>query len=298
MNKKHDISGGIDLSGGKLETFRIIFYSILGWFTITIEAFLRFDFGERYYTKVNFFIGLSVLTWVNLFGGISIAFSGGYSSWLFILWLGYLGFSLFHFWKIWVNNQTGNPQHSFYGGASRLEPLGRLLIKLLNPLLVRLVRVFGKLALKKEKIKLLEESLNFAPVIRDLEAFTKKWVEPVTLFLLAVLAWNFSQIFLGIWLITCSMALFLHTHMAYDNARGLELDMNDSMIDAAFTIEDKQGQEMQRMQMREALEVVEKRVKEEPEFVENLQTNNPSILEALADLNPNLKNIGKEEGAE
>ena len=61
MSKRHDISGGIDFTGGQLEMGRMIFYTILGWFSITIEAFLRYDFGERYYTKWNFIIGIWVL---------------------------------------------------------------------------------------------------------------------------------------------------------------------------------------------------------------------------------------------
>jgi hypothetical protein len=297
-NIKHDISGGIDFTGGQLETIKVIFYSVLGWFTITIEAFLRYDFGERYYTKGNFFVGYSLLTWVTFFGGLFAAYSGSFSGWITFLWIGYIGLSIFHFWKIWVNNQIGTPQHSIYGGYSRLEPLGRILMKVLNPMLAGVARILGNLTLKKEKANLLDKSLKYVPVIRDSDAFTKKWVEPVTVFLLAVFVMSIGQVLLGMWLYVCSIALLVHTHIGYDNTRDQELNMSDSIINVAFAKDDKQGEEIFRMQMREALEKVEKRAKTEPEFVEGLKEKNPSVLDALADLNPNLKNLGKNKGGE
>lgn len=75
---------------------------IMGWFAVTLEVFLRRDFGERYFNRVNFFAGLIVLLGFNVgqntIGGVWQ--QGEEPTWkesmMWIFLLAYVGFSIIH----------------------------------------------------------------------------------------------------------------------------------------------------------------------------------------------------------
>lgn len=293
--KAHDISGGIDFTGGQAEFAKNIFYSVLGWFSITIEAFIRTDFGERYYTKGNFFVGWMLVGMITFFGQVFA--SSSFSWYVFAMWKGFWWLSMFHFWKIWVNNQIGSPQHSIYGGISRLQPLGRLIMKFLNPLSALLARIVGRFTLSGTNYKRLDESLKLSEPFKNEEEFTKKWIEPLLIFFLATFSFRMGEGILGFWLFICSLSLLVHTHMGYDISRHDELDVSDSIIDAAFQKEDIEGQRLFKQQMREALATVQERALEDPEYLEELKEDNPSVLDVLAELDVNLQNLGERKEA-
>jgi len=246
----HDISGSVDSSmiTGDVKMIEAIFYSILAWFSITLDCFLRRDFGERYYTKANFFIGFWVLNFFFFFMYLFKIFgvNSGNPTGRWIVWWGYVGLSAYHFWKIWVNAQIGRPQHSIYDGTSHLQPLGEVLIKIINPLAAIAAMFLGSFTLKRANSKLLNESLKISPVFRNAEEFTKMYLEPLVL----ILIWLFVPMIPSLWLSICIVAHIVFTRMRYKGMRDEELNISDGIIEAGAAKEDKEFQERLRRETR------------------------------------------------
>lgn len=90
-------------------------------FTMSAVVFIRRDFGERYLSPVNLFFGYSVVAPLALGGSlISIGGSGGFSAAMVIVWLGFVGTSIYHRLEIRRKNRQGLPWHSMYMGESLL----------------------------------------------------------------------------------------------------------------------------------------------------------------------------------
>jgi len=292
MSKRetHDISGGIDLTGGQLEIFKNIFYTIVGWFSITIEAFLRRSFGERYYTPGNFFVGLWVISFfISVDFLIASLMSPNlmpidYSTTAMLVWLGYLFLRLFHFLKIWLNAKIGRAEHSLYDGTSHLMPVGRLLLKIVNPFAMAVSRIIGAVVLNDEDNKRLVISLDTLPIFFDVAEFTKKWVEPAFILLVWMIVPN-----IPIWWISMSLVAHLaSTRMRYNNTREEELKMADSIIEAAYAKIDRNVGKRVRMQTAQAMEDLQKRVEEEPEYAEEVKEQNPDLMDVLAEIDIDL----------
>lgn len=292
MSKRvHDISGSLDLTGGQLEMVKGVVYSVLGWFTITVECFFRKDFGERYYTGSNFFIGyvalntfLFFVALLNVWGiGSSGSIGADYYGRMFIS-SGYVLLSAFHFWKIWVNTQIGSPQHSVYDGKSHLQPFGSAVRKFLNPFLAIGATVLARFTLSSENFKLFKQSLDVSPIITDDEKFTKLWVEPSVLLFL----FYFDSFIPSFWLSIALVSHVLFTRMKYANMRNEELDISDGLIEAAFAKDDMEGQKRFKRQMRSAAEALKERIEKEPEYADEVREDNPDLMDALDDLDIDL----------
>ena len=266
--KPHDISGGIGalLMTEQMRMVQMIIYSILAWFSITIECFLRRDFGERYYTLPNFLIGfLAMLLFFVGFSAIASLNPLGsgqrdVAMLPYMVLLAYMVLSAFHFWKIWVNAQVGAPQHSLYDGTSHLQPIGELLMKILNPLLAIGVIFLGRFTLGNENFKRLTASLKVSPVLTNSEKFTKVFLEPVVII---ALAFTFST--LAFWLWVSFFAHTLYTRMRFEYRRFEELDITDGIIEAAFSKEDLERQRRLSIQTEQAREVLQEKATLQPE---------------------------------
>jgi hypothetical protein len=293
MGKERDISG-IGMGFGQseyLEFFNAIFMSVLLWTSITVEAFLRQDFGERYYTKGNFFVGFWFLALFGLFGmlGIGLGFitigGGGIAPSFGVIWVGYMLFSAFHFWKIFVNNHIGNPPHSLYSGTPRLEPLGKIILKIINPLLGKSALFFGKITLNSDNYQRFSKSLEVRPPLHNSRSFTTMWLEPLVVFLVTFFLLDGLVFF---WGFLAGIALTVLNHIAAAQDRSEELDMLDSVQVAAFQKDDHEARKNIRYQMKESLDIVKERIKEEPEYLETLKEESPSFFEALEELDIDL----------
>lgn len=284
--RKHDISGGIDFTGGQLQIARNVFYTIIGWFSITLEAFLRRNFGERYYTPGNFFIGFLTLTFFFSADFIIGSFGRGSSSGLnysvtrWVIWLGYLGLSAFHFWKIWVNAQIGRPEHSLYDGTSHLEPIGRRLLKVVNPLAATVAKILGGLTLNSRNRQELNRSLEALPIFFDEEEFTKKWVEP----LFVILVWIIVPDVPNLWIMISLIALLVFTRMRYANTRNAELDLSDGIIEASQAKDNRRDMvwERTRMQTQKLVDSVADGNRQR--VMNNIREENPDLMDALDEL--------------
>ncbi len=290
MSKRvHDISGGIDssiITGGNAQMIEMIFYSVLAWFSITLDCFLRRDFGERYYTRANFFIGFWVLNFFFFFLSIlvGLGFSGTGSDGQWYVWYGYLILSAYHFWKIWVNAQIGRPQHSIYDGTSHLEPVGKFLLKYINPLIAKIAMLLGRLTLNSDNAKLLKKSLSLSPVFRSPEEFTKMYVEPFVLVLILL----FVPSVPSLWLTICLISHIVFTRMRYRSMRSDELDVSDGIIEAATARDDKEFQERLRRETRVPREKLKERMEQEPEYEQEIKEDNPDLLATLEELDLDL----------
>ncbi|MEM9981730.1 MAG: hypothetical protein AAF734_04480 [Bacteroidota bacterium] len=135
-----------------LRVFRYLAYIILGWFSMTLEVFLRRSFGERYLARSNYLVGFSVISIFTFFGKVSFSiftfrFGGGM---FYYLWYCYLVLGAVHFIRMWMSDKIGSSPHTLYSGTSYLEPVTKLLLKVLNPLLARLFRWGGVFVLSRE----------------------------------------------------------------------------------------------------------------------------------------------------
>ncbi|MEM6359643.1 MAG: hypothetical protein AAF731_06105 [Bacteroidota bacterium] len=297
----HDISGGVDFTAGKLEMAKVIFYSVLGWFSITVEAFLRRDFGERYYTPANFIIGYLALTTLLFFLWILNAFGIGSSGDLtadhygrsFIV-SGYLLLSAFHFWRIWANAQIGLPQHSLHDGRSHLEPLARFLKKRLNPILAVISTSIARFTFGNKNFTRFRKSLDVSPIITSDEKFAKLWVEPAVLFLLL----QFDSIVPKIWLFIALLSHVIYTRMRYSITRDEELDILDGLYEAAFSKRDLNAQKRFKVRMAQTADTLKERIQKEPKYAQEVKEENPDLMEALEELDVDLGfNTPKEPAA-
>lgn len=310
--KERDLFGGRDV-WSNLFPYMDIGYFILGWFTVTIEVFLRHDFGERYYNKLNFLAGFLVLGfWALIIGGISsligqaaiplpgprgeavggaVGSLGGFSFGIFFFWLGYVVLGILHFIRIWWRNRTNQPIHSLDPGKSRLEWLGKLLIGTANLVASIPVKLFARTLSDADKEKL----TSILPIVQDSRAFTERFLEPILVWLLGFILTSSGAGVLGLWLVFGAVALSVYTNYRYEAERHQFLDLRDQMLEAKYlpqamaglsdTIRIPQGIRETVMQTAEQMQTTA------PEIMEEIEVQNPSLADAMAALNPKLRNI-------
>ncbi len=180
---------------------------ILGWFTIPVEVLLRRDFGQRWFTVVNFYAGLflllifatvqyvTVAIWgsienfiAKVASAINPLYNGPKDSYLdtatdnsmvFFL-LCYLLMGSYHLFKIWWRNRTNTAVHSFADGTSRIEPLAGHVIKVINFFAIPFVFLYSRLIPKKQR-----KDMKTPRLINDRAAFTNTVFEPLFILFLA-----------------------------------------------------------------------------------------------------------------
>ena len=197
---------------------------VLGWFSLSIEVFLRKDFGERYLSPIRFFLAwfaFSTLAFggqvVNLMGMAYGPREGGevwkglLSGLLFhVLYWGFLIMSAWQFRRISKRNKRGERWHSWSFGVSRFSGL--------------IGRKVGSFT------------------IDDWALY--RFIEPTAIFALAVLV-GLVSVPAGSWLWLASVTLLLKNNYMYAQAHGRLLDLVDAQIEgqylqAALRGEDKQ----------------------------------------------------------
>lgn len=296
-NKTVNLAGDFDFMEFSTQVQRDIVKRVLGWFTIGIYAFFRRNFGERYFTFSNFMVGLIVY-----FLTASLASTLSSSPWLnritepgvepigwaavtpWILLSLYIVISMYHFWKIWVNGQIGEPEFSRYDGHSRLEPLGRLILNVINPIVREAVKFVSIFTLNSENRLKLSESLEILPVFYDVEVFTKRWVEPFCFLLL----WNLIPGVNFIWAAVTLFAILIYAQLLMLDMRDQELDLSDSIL---MAYEAKAGGRVEILkERRRILAQAMIHQMDEPQkevFIQEVE-DNPDLMETLESLNINI----------
>ena len=214
---------------------------LLDIISITIEPFLRKDFGERYFTILKFL--LSSLIFLLFFGSaVSLSFlqadyysksrfdffsgrnvantdlSNGYSllAWFYVLLI--LTYFLLGFWEMRNNfnrNKSGQRWHTYNSGTSRFE-------------------IFQTIADKQGITDLLGQNL-ITPFVSQI------YLEPLTLFIFSIIVSLFTALtsvltlgFLAFWLFYGSIFLFIKGQIMYGRLKNQVLNARDSQIEADF----------------------------------------------------------------
>lgn len=308
-NAPRDVTGGESVWGGMIPGLGLMNY-VLGLLTVPIEVFLRRDFGERYFSRMNFIGGLIVLI-VWLIGAKMFAMIGMFNplSWFLnrggggdtasgmggvIKW--YIYFSIGHFLYMWWKDITGNPVHSFSAGRSWFRPIGKAVMFILNLILDNVVRLIFAITPGADK----DRVPSLLPVLRDADTFTERFIEPFVVFIAAFVCFSIGQYTMAWWLFFSVMALNLYTGMRHEQERSVFLDYRDQMIDARFyrmflAGEVHKGKNTQERMVQETAREVEKN----PDVLPIIEAKNPSLARAIERISPKLKAIAdQDEGPE
>lgn len=284
--RQRNLSQGFSLfyPTAAIDIFINLIYLFTGWFAVTIEAFLRYDFGERYYSRSNAMIGLTMLTILTFFSDMSYSIVSIHlgDGWFHLLWWSFVLLSIMHFLKMWLNTQLGTPQHSLYSGRSRLQPAVIWLLRFLNPLLNNLAMLLGRIVLRGNQYDRFVKSLTLSPMIPDAEAFTKRMMEPL---IVLCIAWYLTSGTLFFWLLICAFSLAMHSNIAYNEQHQQYLDMADGMIEALYQQQDMQQHQSRHHRLTGLTQQLKQRSQQDPQFLQELKTTSPSIAEAVEALN-------------
>lgn len=206
---------------------------LLGWFSITLEVFIRFNFGTRYlsllrlllawwtfntYKTLYFFItALSGIgnpaMWLWQGPDFRSLFAGDVHSFLYQMFLyGFMGLSLLHLLVIWKRDAEGVAWFSMSFGSSFLSFLPWELWEwLISFIPSRLAR----------------KALH----VDDWKLYC--WIEPLLCYIAGQSAWQVDG-FIGSWIVIASIALFIKNNMVYYEMRGRALDIQDSEIEGKY----------------------------------------------------------------
>ena len=191
-------------------TFSNIMIIVLGWWSIILEVFLRYQFGERYLSLLRAFYAGTILYvvsrltdyWTLSYGGnssfggtlVNPLWTGHRSVFWLIMVVGFLGLTLNHLAQIWLRNKRGDSWHSRSFGISRLEGI---------PL----------------------------PGGNDWALY--RFYEPVFCLILTLIINAFDNV-TGFVLLVGTVALFIKNTLVYLQYRAITLDLADAKIESVY----------------------------------------------------------------
>lgn len=305
-NQPRDVTGGEQVWGGMIPGLQFMNY-LLGLLTVPIEVFLRRDFGERYFTRMNFIGGLiililwsltgSLLSMINMFNPLMFLMNRGSSSSgsafpSVIKW--YVIFSIGHFLYMWWRDIIGDPRHSYSAGRSWLRPIGGAVMWVMNLILDNAVRLIFAITPGADK----ERVPSLLPVLRDKDTFTERFIEPFTVFIAAFMFMGAGQYMVAWWLFFSVMSLNLYTGLRHQAERGMFLDYRDQMIDARFYRMFLSGESQKGSSSGAKEKMVQetaREVEKNPDVLPIIEAQNPSLARAIERISPKLKAIAEQE---
>lgn len=295
-------------SGMRMDNFPFqdIIMFLLKCFTIPVAVLLRRDFGERWLTPVNYFIGFLVLSGYSfgqqVGGSLQRTFSqpsffepnsapieepSFLSSFMsntmaWILWA-YLILGVYHFFKMWWRNSTFTPFHSHSEGVSRLLPIGGHAMNLSNRLAAPIINLLMMTLPKEERDKAKEAP----PLMVDSIAFTDTIFEPFFLFFLSIFLSLFGMLIVSFWLFSSCIGLAIFAYFREQQRMNDWLNMRDASIDAQIMQENLHYQE----EMKTALSSNQKMVVEQ---IRNITEKTPGVATTIEKNYPDLMAIIEE----
>lgn len=292
--KERNLLGGFDAWKQIMPQLTFIYF-IFGWFAVTLEVFLRRDFGERYFNRVNFFAGLIVLLGFN-FGQNTIGGvwrQGEEPTWkesmMWIFLLAYIGFSIIHLFTIWWRDRAGRPLHSLDSGKSWLEPMAGLILVTCNALATPIIRLLSKALPHAWQ----QDMLRILPAFRDKRSFAEGVLEPLACFIV-MFSLFLGKIFVPMmWVFFSLVALFFYTSFRHQAERHKFLDIQDNVIEAQELQSALRGTSQSYRiseSVKDSLKHLAEQAESNPEVVKAVE-DSPSILEAMEALNPKLRKI-------
>lgn len=278
--------------------------SVLGWFAIPVEVFLRRDFGQRWFTAVNFYAGLLLLMifatlqyvisllreWLhNLIDSIISSVNPFYTSaiysfvdrlmdrsMLFIV-IAYMLVGSYHLFKIWWRNRANIALHSFSDGTSRLEPVAAGLMQFLNIVTAPMVSLFVQLLPKDQRVEIPKPSL-----INDKTAFANVVLEPLLVFILAIKLHGI----VSLWLFISAIALAIHASWRETAKLNKILDFRDSILDARAMMQLRNETQQPSVQ-QEVIQQVAATLRDAPQITSRVGEQYPDLMDIIEELNTN-----------
>lgn len=275
---------------------------ILGWFTTPVEVFLRRDFGQRWFTTVNFYAGLMLLLmfatlqylisllweWLrNLMHSILSSVNPLYipeeydlsdrlmdSSMVFII-IAYILMGTYHLFKIWWRNKANLALHSFSDGTSRLEPVAAWLMQILNILTDPLVKLFLLLVPKRQRIDIPQPSL-----INDKTAFANTILEPLLLLILAIKLHGI----VSLWLFISAVTLAIHASWRETAKLNKILDFRDSILDAKTMMQLRSETQHPTVQQEMIMQAATT-LQDAPQITSRMEENYPDLMDIIEEMN-------------
>lgn len=304
-----NIFGSLEMWEKNFPLLNYIMY-FLAWFTVPIEVLFRRNFGERWLTFINFYVGLMVLVFFTSMQAVGSLFSsffrqpksspsffGGFDQAppeevagpsfldhlmdhsMIIILLTYILIGSYHFFKMWWRNQTNTPLHSFDDGTSRLEPLSYYFMQLVNIAAVPVIRFYILFLPKRER-----QQIQALPLVDDLTAFTNTVFEPLVLLLLSVFVFSGTA---STWLFMSAFAVAIYANWKETIKMNKALDFRDSVIEAKIMSGvSNQPQELQMsaaqgLVMRQVAQTVESN----PQVAPAVKQQYPDLMSIIEDMN-------------
>ena len=261
VSKSRNVTGMNKWAGSS----RIIgfFMVILGWFTVPMEVFLRRNFGQRWFTFVNYLSGIVLIFLVaivqlywdsapdttklylyqhltglgpfNPFGHplYCLVSDDEHRDFFTFLLYAYTFTGLYHLLKTRRLKAIGEPLHSFDDGASNLWLFAFILIGVIN-ILALIVETMLRVFMPSEQ----DKQKRSAVLISDYDYFADVFLEPVVVLLVA---WGVEGP-ARIWLFISIISLIVHTHRKQMARRHKILDFQDAKIEAQIMRELRKAQ--------------------------------------------------------
>jgi hypothetical protein len=296
-DKSRNVSGGYNMLAQMFPLINFIMF-ILGWFTVPIEVLFRRNFGQRWLTVINFYVGLMVLGIFTTIQGLASAFSSNsaypYSSsnqqtptepsfWdslmnksMLIFLLAYLLISSYHFFRMWWRDRTNTALHSFNDGRSRFEFIAIYLLEVINIAAVPVIRVYMLLLPKEEQ----QRKIIVPPLLNDLTAFTNTVFQPLLLLILVFIFPGTTRS----WLLISAAALAVYANWKETAKLNKVLDFRDSIIEAKdMANHSNLGQQnnTEGLIMQQAAEMI----KDNPEVAPVVTRTYPDLMSIIEDMN-------------
>ena len=172
---------------------------VMGWWTLTLEVFIRRDFGERYFTITRVFLAGLLLAGYIIWGGswLRLLFQVQGDFFILLVLPAFLLMVIYHFRRIRQRQKGGIQWHSMSFGISRLEQYTRN-----------------------------RQAYN--------DWIFYRFVEPFTGFAIALVLWILSLHATAFWIATASVCMFFRNNMLYFQERARILDIVDARIEAKY----------------------------------------------------------------
>lgn len=301
---------------------------VFSWFCVPISVLIRRDFGERWLSTLTYSFGgfiLLMFTAAQTVGGaLTERFASPYQqptegfggifqrippqeappepsffdnfmghSMKFVL-TAYILLGVYHFFIMWWRNRTFKPQHSYYRGASYLEPLAAGLMDLVNMIIEPIIRLLTNLLPAGEKARITE----IPPAFPDVTEFNDRIFEPFVVAILAIVVQHFGGGSAATWLGLSAFSLALISTVKYSAELDSLLDMRDksievkyekesreARIDAEYALEKAGAMKERAARQHLIMEQIAANVKETPEIGEELKKEYPSLMDIIEEVN-------------
>ncbi|MBN8669515.1 MAG: hypothetical protein J0L80_02440 [Chitinophagales bacterium] len=239
--------------------------SILGWFTIPAEVFLRYRFGRRWFTPMNFYAGALLICaffalqyvfdyvcyWLttlestfNPFYSKDAVGNFAASVDLFYLLSLYAALGVIRLFYIWFRNKTKDDIHSYDDGISWLEHVAEPVIWLINGIAWIIVDIIGDPLNSDSK-----KDMPHPKLVTDKTAFTNMILEPLFFFWFA---YDYPFLLGKCLFYIMGFAVAIHASRREMAKEGKILDFKDSAIEAKAMRELHKSMQQNKMEEKKA----------------------------------------------